>query len=133
MIDSKQEGHTARQAPAPTEQPGQILDLTAALQESVAKAKASRGEDTGDADVHGLPKTESVSKKATASAKKTAAVDAPGHLTALRADRLRGDSPGNDPDAARTELDFLDHQAIHLREQHVLPAHISHGRAWSQG
>ena len=39
----------------------------AALQESVTKAKASRSEDTTDADVHELPK-----KKTAAPAKKTA-------------------------------------------------------------
>lgn len=31
------------------------LDLMAALQESVTKAEASRGEDTGPAEVHELP------------------------------------------------------------------------------
>jgi DNA end-binding protein Ku len=36
------------------EQPAQVLDLMAALQESVSKAEASRG-DAGPADVHELP------------------------------------------------------------------------------
>ncbi|MDN3263274.1 hypothetical protein QWJ26_26390 [Streptomyces sp. CSDS2] len=36
------------------EQPAQVLDLMAAVQESVSKAKASRG-DAGPADVHELP------------------------------------------------------------------------------
>ncbi|MEU5323476.1 Ku protein [Streptomyces sp. NPDC021056] len=55
-----------------TEQPGQVLDLMAALQQSVQKAQASRGE---DADVHQLPKKKAAAKK-TAS-KKTAAKKAP--------------------------------------------------------
>ncbi|MGW3635673.1 hypothetical protein ACWD7F_37095 [Streptomyces sp. NPDC005122] len=49
------------------------------------------------------------------------AVDPPGRLTALRAGGLRGDSPGGHTDVALAELDFLDHQAIHLREQCVPP------------
>ncbi|MER6030724.1 Ku protein [Streptomyces sp. NPDC001851] len=38
------------------EQPAQVLDLMAALQQSVSKAKAARGEDTGPGEVHELPK-----------------------------------------------------------------------------
>ncbi|MFI5825037.1 Ku protein [Streptomyces rishiriensis] len=64
IIESKRQDKPLPQAPEP-EQPGQVLDLMAALTESVAKAKASRGE---DADVHEMPKP----KKKTA-AKKTAA------------------------------------------------------------
>ncbi|WP_314225604.1 hypothetical protein [Streptomyces zaehneri] len=55
------------------EQPGRVLDLMAALEESASKAKASRGE---DADVHELPKKKAAAKKTTAqkqSAKKAAA------------------------------------------------------------
>ncbi|MFJ9026270.1 hypothetical protein ACIRPU_40845 [Streptomyces sp. NPDC102259] len=55
------------EAPEP-EKPGQVLDLMAALTESVQKAKASRGK---DADVHEMPKSKkAAAKKAT---KKTAA------------------------------------------------------------
>jgi DNA end-binding protein Ku len=49
------------------EQPAQVLDLMAALQESVSKAKASRG-DAGLADVHELPQP----KKKTAAQKQPA-------------------------------------------------------------
>ncbi|MFI8535388.1 hypothetical protein ACIGMX_34725 [Streptomyces aquilus] len=53
------------------EAPGQVLDLMAALQESVQKAKASRGE---DAEVHELLKKKTVKKAAKkAPAKKAAA------------------------------------------------------------
>jgi DNA end-binding protein Ku len=80
VIEAKREGHIPPHAPSAAQQPGQILDLMAALQESVTKAKASRGEDTTDADVHELPKKTAAKKntaakkaatsKSTASAKK---------------------------------------------------------------
>ncbi|MFI5477359.1 hypothetical protein ACIA6D_45405 [Streptomyces cacaoi] len=59
IIESKRENKPLPEAPEP-EKPGKVLDLMAALTESVQKAKASRGE---DADVHELPKP----KKKTAS------------------------------------------------------------------
>ncbi|MFJ4356119.1 hypothetical protein ACIP25_07530 [Streptomyces massasporeus] len=52
---------------APEEKTGQLVDLMAALTESVQKARASRGE---DADVHELPKKKTAKKQP---AKKTAA------------------------------------------------------------
>ncbi|GGW80772.1 hypothetical protein [Streptomyces galilaeus] len=51
------------------EEPGKVLDLMAALTESVSRAKAARGE-TGDADVHDMPKKKTAAKK---TAKKTPA------------------------------------------------------------
>jgi len=54
IIEAKREHHELPEAPEPEEKPGRVLDLMAALQESVQKAKASRGE-TGGADVHELP------------------------------------------------------------------------------
>ncbi len=46
--------------PKPTEEAeetgGQVVDLMAALQESVRKAQAARGEDAADAEVHEMPK-----------------------------------------------------------------------------
>ncbi|MFC9163709.1 Ku protein [Streptomyces fungicidicus] len=65
IIEAKRENRELPAAPEPAEPSGQVVDLMAALQESVQKAKTARGE---DADVHGLPKT----KKTTAK-KKTAA------------------------------------------------------------
>ncbi|MDH6610353.1 DNA end-binding protein Ku [Streptomyces sp. SAI-208] len=66
IIESKRDDKPLPEAPEP-EQPAQIVDLMAALQESVSKAKASRGE---DADVHELPKKKAAKKQP---AKKTAA------------------------------------------------------------
>ncbi|MEU0208104.1 Ku protein [Streptomyces canus] len=77
IIEAKREDHELPEAPEP-EKPAQVLDLMAALTQSVEKAKASRGE---EADVHELPKKKAVAKKATAKktqAKKTAAKKTPG-------------------------------------------------------
>ncbi|MFJ2397306.1 hypothetical protein ACIOTI_31695 [Streptomyces sp. NPDC087843] len=69
VIEAKAEG---RRPPEPRtadeEQGGQVVDLMAALQESVRKAQAARGEDSGDAKIHEMP--ESKPKKKTAAAKK---------------------------------------------------------------
>jgi DNA end-binding protein Ku len=54
---------------------GQVVDLMAALQESVRKAQAARGEDAGEAEVHEMPtaKKKTAGKTAgKAPAKKTA-------------------------------------------------------------
>jgi DNA end-binding protein Ku len=69
IIEAKREHREPPQTEESEARPGQIVDLMAALQESVSKARASRGE---DADVHEMPKA----KKTTAKkqpAKKTAA------------------------------------------------------------
>ncbi|MEU9473593.1 Ku protein [Streptomyces avermitilis] len=77
VIEAKQEGHTppaAGEAGEAEEEPGKVLDLMAALQQSVAKAKASRGE--GDeADVHELPRKKTAARKTAKKqpAKKTSA------------------------------------------------------------
>ncbi|MFF7452423.1 MULTISPECIES: Ku protein [unclassified Streptomyces] len=75
VIVAKREDKPLPDAPEP-EQPGQVLDLMAALQESVQKAKVSRGEEA-DADVHQLPKKKPA-------AKKTAAKKAPAKKTARK-------------------------------------------------
>ncbi|MET7543583.1 Ku protein [Streptomyces sp. NPDC005507] len=71
LITAKQKGkeppHAAEEE-APT---GAVVDLMAALQESVQKAKASRGDSAGDATVHPMPKKKAAAKKP--AAKKTAA------------------------------------------------------------
>ncbi|MFE2473403.1 Ku protein, partial [Streptomyces mirabilis] len=77
VLEAKAEG---RQPPKPStegaEEPGgQVVDLMAALQESVRKAQASRGEGAGDAEVHEMPaaKKETAGKAVgKAPAKKTA-------------------------------------------------------------
>ncbi|MEU9545078.1 hypothetical protein [Streptomyces mirabilis] len=72
MLEAKAEG---RQPPEPSTEDrgsgGKVVDLMAALQKSVRKAQAARGEDAGDAEVHEMP----TAKKKTAGkapAKKTA-------------------------------------------------------------
>ncbi|WP_433920929.1 Ku protein [Streptomyces canus] len=69
IIEAKREGKPLPEAPEP-EQPGKVLDLMAALNESVQQAKASRGE---DADVHEMPKKKTAKKQPAkkATAKKT--------------------------------------------------------------
>jgi DNA end-binding protein Ku len=68
LIEAKREHREP--APAPeAEESGQLVDLMAALNESVAKAKASRS-DGGHADVHEMPTKRATNK---APAKKTAA------------------------------------------------------------
>ncbi|MET9454481.1 Ku protein [Streptomyces canus] len=70
IIEAKREDRELPEAPEP-EKPAQVLDLMAALNESVEKARASRGE---DADVHELPKKTAARKTAKKQpAKKTAA------------------------------------------------------------
>ncbi|MFD9433116.1 hypothetical protein [Streptomyces sp. NPDC060002] len=77
IIEAKREDKPLPQVPEPKEQ-GQVLDLMAALQESVRKAQESRGEtDEAEADVHDLaqPKKKGAAKKAARKtpAKKTTA------------------------------------------------------------
>jgi DNA end-binding protein Ku len=59
VIEAKRERQPLPDVPEP-EPPGTVLDLLAALQESVSQAKASRGE---DADVHEMPKQKKAAKK----------------------------------------------------------------------
>ncbi|MFD8737464.1 Ku protein [Streptomyces sp. NPDC059618] len=61
LIDAKRENREPPAAEEP-EAPAQVVDLMAALKESVAKAKASRGE---DATVHDIPKKKTAAKKTT--------------------------------------------------------------------
>ncbi|MFC9117662.1 Ku protein [Streptomyces sp. NPDC057092] len=74
VIEAKREHRELPAAPEPAEPSGQVVDLMAALQESVQKAKTARGE---DADVHDLPKAQKTTAKKTtakpAAKKKTAA------------------------------------------------------------
>ncbi|MFD5818353.1 Ku protein [Streptomyces sp. NPDC127038] len=61
LIDAKRENREPPTAEEP-EAPAQVVDLMAALKESVAKARKSRGE---DATVHDLPKKKTTAKKTT--------------------------------------------------------------------
>ncbi|MFF7966781.1 Ku protein [Streptomyces sp. NPDC007903] len=62
IIEAKREDHALPEPPEP-EQPGKILDLMAALNQSVQKAREARGE---PADVHEMPKKKAAPKKAPA-------------------------------------------------------------------
>ncbi|MEU0645978.1 Ku protein [Streptomyces umbrinus] len=75
VIKAKREGHALPKAPETAAPAGQVVDLMSALEASVKKAQASRGE-TGDADVHELPAQKKTTAKKTAkktTAKKTTA------------------------------------------------------------
>ncbi|MFE1586995.1 Ku protein [Streptomyces sp. NPDC058737] len=75
LIEAKREHRQPPVAPEPAAESGQLVDLMAALQQSVSKAKESRGEDTGaHADVHEMPKKRAAKKTPAkkAAAKKTA-------------------------------------------------------------
>ncbi|MET9388676.1 hypothetical protein ABZY09_48985 [Streptomyces sp. NPDC002928] len=54
VIEAKQEDRQLPQVLEPTARPGQLVDLMAALQQSVDKARTARGE-TGDAGMHAAP------------------------------------------------------------------------------
>ncbi|MCZ4606140.1 hypothetical protein O3S80_20760 [Streptomyces sp. Lzd4kr] len=68
IIETKRDDKPLPKVPEPEDAGGRVLDLMSALNESVAKAKASRGE--GSADVHEMPKKSTAKKQ---SAKKAAA------------------------------------------------------------
>ncbi|MGW1245693.1 Ku protein [Streptomyces bobili] len=72
VIEAKQGDKPLPEAPQ-AEEPGKVLDLMAALTESVSKAKAARGE-TDDADVHDMSKKTTAKKapKKTPAGKTTA-------------------------------------------------------------
>ncbi|MGW7069156.1 non-homologous end joining protein Ku [Streptomyces sp. NPDC054855] len=80
VIQAKADG---KKPPKPDEEEapaGQVLDLMAALQESVQKAQSSRGETGRDATVHEMPKKKASTKKA--AKKATAKTSAPKSSTA---------------------------------------------------
>ncbi|MFF3208380.1 Ku protein [Streptomyces sp. NPDC002962] len=83
IIEAKREEKPLPEMPEP-EQPGRVLDLMAALEESVSKAKASRGE---DADVHELAKPKKTSTKATTAKKQPAKKTAAAKKTSARKPR----------------------------------------------
>ncbi|MGW0206701.1 non-homologous end joining protein Ku [Streptomyces sp. NPDC003233] len=72
LIEAKREEKPLPEAPEP-EQPTQVLDLMAALNESVQKAKASRAQGSGPAEVHELPKPKKKAAAKKQPAKKTTA------------------------------------------------------------
>ncbi|MYV44340.1 Ku protein [Streptomyces sp. SID2888] len=72
VIEAKREGQAPPEVPEPEAGPGKVLDLMAALQESVARAKASRGEDT-EAEVHELPRKKAAARTTARKAADTSA------------------------------------------------------------
>ncbi|MFJ5278676.1 hypothetical protein [Streptomyces parvulus] len=56
LIEAKREHREPAVIPEPAVASGQLIDLMAAFTESVLKAKESRGETGGHADVHEMPK-----------------------------------------------------------------------------
>jgi DNA end-binding protein Ku len=78
VIEAKREHRALPEAPEPEAAPTGVFDLMAALNESVARAKASRGESAGEAEVHELPKPKKKATARKAAAKKTTAKRATG-------------------------------------------------------
>ncbi|MFE9451599.1 Ku protein [Streptomyces sp. NPDC006739] len=72
IIEAKRDQKPLPEAPEP-EQPTQVLDLMAALNESVQKDKASRAGSAGPAQVHELPEPNKKEAAKKTAAKKTAA------------------------------------------------------------
>jgi hypothetical protein len=97
-IEAKREDRELPEAPTP-EQPAQVLDRMAALNESVEKAKASRGK---DADVHELPKKSAAKKAAKKQLAKMAIEE--GHWTQA-AQRLVEDAQCGVRSTLRTGVD----------------------------
>lgn len=64
IIEAKRDDKPLPKAPEPEETGGKVFDLMTALNESVAKAQATRGQ--SPADVHEVPKKKAAAKKATA-------------------------------------------------------------------
>ncbi|MET8211052.1 Ku protein [Streptomyces sp. NPDC005373] len=82
LITAKQTGKEPSHAAEEEAPTGAVVDLMAALQESVQKAKASRGESGEHATVHELPKKKTAAKKT--AAKKTTAKKATKKATAKK-------------------------------------------------
>jgi DNA end-binding protein Ku len=89
VIKAKREGHAPPEAPEAAAPAGQVVDLMSALEASVQKARASRGED-GNADVHERPAKKKTTAKKTAkktTAKKTTAKKSTAKKTAAKPKR----------------------------------------------
>jgi DNA end-binding protein Ku len=55
MIEAKREGRQLKEAPEPAARPGQLVDLMAALQESVGKARGARRDGAPEAPIKRAP------------------------------------------------------------------------------
>lgn len=81
VVEAKLEGGEVKSAPEPEETGGEVVDLLAALQQSVARAKKGRGEDADEEDEPAPAKT--AAKKSTAK-KSTAKKSAPAKKSAKK-------------------------------------------------
>ncbi|MFF4692212.1 Ku protein [Streptomyces sp. NPDC001307] len=86
IIEAKREEKPLPEAPAP-EAPAEVLDLMAALNASVEKAKATRGQGAGSAEVHELPKPKKKAAAKKQPAKKATAKKATAKKTSGRRPR----------------------------------------------
>ena len=87
LVKAKLEGGEVQEAPAAKDTSGEVVDLLAALQRSVERAKASRGEPVEAAEPEEKPAGKAPARKAPARkapAAKTAAKRAPAKKTAAR-------------------------------------------------
>ncbi|MGZ4600622.1 MAG: non-homologous end joining protein Ku [Oryzihumus sp.] len=86
LVKAKLEGGEVQEAPAAKDTSGEVVDLLAALQRSVERAKASRGEPVEAAEPEEKPATKPAKKAPArkAPAAKTAAKRAPAKKTAAR-------------------------------------------------
>ncbi|MGZ4635875.1 non-homologous end joining protein Ku [Oryzihumus sp.] len=86
LVKAKLEGGEVQEAPAAKDTSGEVVDLLAALQRSVERAKASRGEPVEAAEPEEKPATKPAKKAPArkAPADKTAAKRAPAKKTAAR-------------------------------------------------
>jgi DNA end-binding protein Ku len=80
LVKSKIEGGEIKRTETSTKTSGEVVDLLAALQKSVAAAKTARGEDAGESD--DKPARKTAAKKAPA--KKSAAKKAPAKKAAAK-------------------------------------------------
>lgn len=72
VINAKLAGDTPPEMPKPEAAPGEVVDLMEALQESVAKARAGRGEDATVREMPKKPAKKAAAKKAGARKRRTA-------------------------------------------------------------
>ena len=104
VIEAKREGHAPPEMPEPEAEPGKVLDLMSALQESVARAKASRGEET-EAEVHPLQEKRTAAKRTAGKeppARKAAAKKTAGKATGKAAGRTAKKTTAKTETAGRT-------------------------------
>ncbi|MBB2892938.1 Ku protein [Flexivirga oryzae] len=91
VVEAKLEGHEVQAVPEEEDEGGEVLDLLAALQQSVNRAKASRGEPVDEPDAGAKPAATKAAKKPAkkaaakkAAAKKTTGAKSSGKKTATK-------------------------------------------------